>query len=162
MNQQKSDNSYFLINAGHPRAVFSPPTDPKELSEWNAQLKCWSTVIAVGAVVALLWMAGGTVRPLEATVLMERLTAKVEQTKSIQPDAARAITRFVDQNEFNCDKVVCGAQLQARNRAARNRLKTLIAEKTPANDLAGIGKQEPLIIDVGLAATGATAGTEPN
>src|SRR5262249_16016311 len=130
--------------------------------ERNARLKYWPAAIAIAAVAALLWTAGGTVRPLEATVLMERLTAKVEQTKSIQPDAARALTRAVEQNEFNCDKVVCGTQLQARNRAARNRLKTLIAEKTPANDVAGIGKQAPLIIDVGLAATGATAGTEPN
>jgi|SRR5262245_53409174 len=120
MNQQKSDNSYFLSNAGHPLAVFRPPTHPKRPFDWNARLKYWPAAIAVAAAAALLWTAGGTVRPLEATVLMERLTAKVEQTKSIQPDAARAITRFVDQNEFNCDKVVCGAQLQARNRAARN------------------------------------------
>jgi hypothetical protein len=161
MNQQKSDISYFLINAGHPLAVFRPPTDPKQLFERNERLRYWPAAIAVAAVAALLWTAGATV-PLEATVQMERLTAKVEQTKSIHPDTARALTRFADRDEYNCDKVVCGTQLQARNRAARNRLKTSIAEKTPPNDVADIGKQDPLIIDAGLAATGAIAGTEPN
>ena len=77
MNQQKSNNSYFLINAGHPRAVFRPPTDPKELLAWKAWLKGGLTAIAVSATVALFWTVGGTVRPLEATVQMERLTAKV-------------------------------------------------------------------------------------
>lgn len=162
MNQQKSDNSYFLIDAGHPRAVFRPPTDPKELLEWNARLKCGLAAIAAGAAMALFWTVGGTVRPLEATVQMERLTAKVAQAKFIHPDTAHAITRFIDQNGYDCDKVVCGAQLQARNRAIRDRLKTLIAEKAPSNGLAGLRKQDPLIIDAGLAATGATAGTEPN
>jgi hypothetical protein len=93
---------------------------------------------------------------------MERLTAKVEQAKFIHPDTAQAITRFVDQNGYDCDKEVCSTQLQARNRAVRNRLQTLIAEKTPLNDLAGIRKQDALIIDAGLATTGAIAGTEPN
>ena len=131
MNQQKSNNSYFLINAGHPRAVFRPPTDPKELLTWNAWLKGGLTAIAVSAAAALFWIVGGTVRPLEATVQMERLTAKVEQTKFIHPDTAQAITRFVDQNGYDCDKVVCSTQLQVRNRAVRNRLKSLLASKTP-------------------------------
>ena len=132
MNQQKSNNSYFLINAGHPRAVFRPPTDPKELLAWKAWLKGGLTAISVSAAVALLWIVGGgTVRPLEATVQMERLTAKVEQMKFIHPDTAHAITRFVDQNGYDCDKVVCSMQLQARNRAVRNRLKSLLASKTP-------------------------------
>jgi hypothetical protein len=162
MNQQQSDNCYFLIDAGHPRAVFRPPTDPKELLEWNARLKCGFAAIAASAAVVLLWTVGGPVRPLEATVQMERLTAKVAQTKFIHPDTVHALTRFVDQNGYDCDKVVCSPQLQSRNRAARDRLKTLIAEKAPSNDLAGLGKQGPLIIDAGLATTGAVAGTAPN
>ncbi len=147
MNQQKSENSCFLIDAGHPRAVFRPPIDPKELLAWNAWLKGGLAAIAASAAVALFWTVGGTVRPLEATVQMERLAAKVEQTKSIYPDTARAITRFVDQSGDDCDNVVCNTQLQARNRAVRNHLKKLISEKTPLNDLVGIRQQDPYIIN---------------
>jgi hypothetical protein len=76
VNQQKSDNSYFLTDAGHPHAVFRPPTDPKELPAWNAWLRRGLAAIAVSAAVALLWEVGGTVRPVEATVQMERLAAQ--------------------------------------------------------------------------------------
>jgi hypothetical protein len=141
MNQQKSDNSYFLIDAGHPRGRFTPPTDPRELSTWNAWQKGALAAIAVIAVVTLCWTVGGPRRPLEAAVQMERMAVKLEQIKVIDPDTARAIARFVDQNGYDCDKVICGTQLQARNRAARNRLKTLIAEKTPSNELVHIGSE---------------------
>jgi hypothetical protein len=133
VNQEKSDNSYFLIGAGHPRAVFSPPTDPKELPAWNAWLRRGLAAIAVSAAAALLWAVGSTFRPLEATVQMERLVAKVEQTKFIHPDTAQAVTRFIDQNGYDCANVFCGTQLQARNRAVRNHLKQLIAEKAPSS-----------------------------
>src|SRR5262245_8632628 len=85
MNQQKSDNSYFLSNAGHPLAVFRPPTHPKRPFDWNARLKYWPAAIAVAAAAALLWTAGGTVRPLEATVLMRKrlqTTSPASESKS--------------------------------------------------------------------------------
>jgi hypothetical protein len=147
VSQQRFYDSYFLIDAGHPRAVFRPPTDPEELPAWNAWLRRGLAAIAVSAAVALFWNVSGTVRPLEATVQMERLAAKVEQTKIVHPDAARAIMRFVDQNGYDCDHVVCNTQLRARNRAVRNNLQKLVAERTPASDLAGISKQDPLSID---------------
>lgn len=162
MNQQKSDNSYFLIDAGHPRGVFTPPTDPGELSTWNAWLKGALAAIAVIAATTLFWTAGGTVRPLEAIVKMERMAVKLEQTKVIHPDTVRAITLFVDQNGYDCDKVICSTQLQARNRAVRDHLKTLtlIAEKTPSNELVHIKEQYPLVIDSSVITTGAITGTE--
>jgi hypothetical protein len=161
MNQQKSNNSYFLINAGHPRAVFRPPTDPKELLAWKAWLKGGLTAIAVSAAVALFWTVGGTVRPLEATVQMERLTAKVEQAKFIHPDTAHAITRFVDQNGYDCDKVVCSTQLQARNRAVRNRLKTLLAYKTPLKPTSPASQTKTSSSLMLASPPPATTGTEP-
>jgi hypothetical protein len=69
---------------------------------------------------------------------MERMAAKVEQTKFIHPNTAHEITRFIDRHWHDCDKAACSTQLQARNRAARNHLKTLIAEKMSLNDPAGI------------------------
>jgi hypothetical protein len=139
MNQQTSDNAYFLINAGHPRAIFRRPTDPEELLTWNAWLKGGLAAIGVSTAVALSWTIGGPVRPLEAIVQMERMAAKMDQTKFIHPNTAQEITRFIDQHWHDCDKAACSTQLQARNRAARNHLKTLIAEKTPLDGLAGIG-----------------------
>jgi hypothetical protein len=147
VNQQRFYDSYFLIDAGHPRAVFMRPTDPKELPAWDAWLRRGLAAIAISLAVALFWNVGGTIRPLEATVQMERLAAKMEQTKVIHPDAVRAILRFVDQNGYDCDHVVCNTQLRARNRAVRSNLQKLIAERTPASDVAGISKQDPLSID---------------
>jgi hypothetical protein len=147
VNRQRFYDAYFLIDAGHPRAIFTPPTDPKELPAWDTWLRRGLAAIAVSVAVALFWNMGGTIRPLEATVQMERLAAKIEQTKVIHPDAARAIMRFADQNGYDCDHVVCNTQLRARNRAARNNLQKLIAEKTPANGLAGVSEQDPLSID---------------
>jgi hypothetical protein len=158
MNQQKSDNSYFLIDAGHPRGVFTPPTDPRELGTWNAWLKGALAAIAVIAAASLFWTAGGTVRPLEAIVKMERMAVKLEQTKVIHPDTTRAITLFVDQNGYDCDKVICSTQLQARNRAVRDHLKTLIAEKAPSNELVHVKEQYPLVIDGSVITTGAING----
>jgi hypothetical protein len=147
MNQQKSDNSYFLIDAGHPRAVFSPPTDPKERLTWSRWLKGGLATIVFSAAAALFWAAGGMARPLEATVQMEQMAAKVEQTKFIHPNTAHAITRYIDQRWYDCDKVACSAQLQARNRAVRNRLKTLMPKKTPLTDFAGTRKQDLFVND---------------
>jgi hypothetical protein len=68
---------------------------------------------------------------------MEGMAAKVEQTRFIHPNTAQEITRFIDRHWYDCDMAECSTQLQARDRAARNHLKTLIAEKTPLTDFAG-------------------------
>jgi hypothetical protein len=88
MDQQRSD-SYFLVNGGHPRAVFSPPTDPKELLAWNAWLKVELAAIAVSTAVALFWMVGGMVRPLGATVQIERSMVVAPSTGAISFPGSR-------------------------------------------------------------------------
>jgi N-acetylmuramoyl-L-alanine amidase CwlA len=92
---------------------------------------------------------------------MERLAAKVEQTKFINPDTALTITRFVDQNGYDCDNVVCTTQLQARNRAVRDRLKTLIAHKTPFKPTLPASESETTLSLVPASAPPAIMGTEP-
>jgi hypothetical protein len=109
----------------------------------------------------LFWAAGGTARPLEATVQMKQMAAKVEQTKFIHPNTAHAITRYIDQRGYDCDKVACSAQLQARNRAVRTRLETLITKKTTLADFAGTREQDLLVNDAGVVTAGSIMGTEP-
>jgi hypothetical protein len=137
-----------MKKASHARKVFS-----------NRWLKVGFVAIAASAAVAFSWKVGVTVRPLEATVQLERLTAKVEQTKFIQPETALAITRLVDQNGYDCDRVVCHTQLQARNRAVRDRLKTLIAHKTDSGpNSPGLESKTPSSLMPASATTALGAG----
>ena len=76
-----------MKKASHARDVFR-----------NRRLKAGFAAIAVSAAVTFFWTVGVMVRPLEATVQLERLTTKVEKTKFIPPETALAITRLVDQN----------------------------------------------------------------
>ena len=90
------------------------------------------------------------------------MAVKLEQTKVVHPDTARAITLFVDQNGYDCDKVICSTQLQARNRAVRDHLKTLIAEKTPSNEIVHIKEQDPLVIDGSVITTATNGNADAN
>lgn len=139
MHQSESRNAYFLINAGHPTAVFRPPADDEALRVWRTWIKGGVAAISLSTMLALLWAAGGPLRPLEATVQMEGLAAKVEQAANLHPDTARELARLIDQRGYDCRYVTCGADLQARNSAARNRLETLIAIKAPLQATAGAG-----------------------
>ena len=129
------------MNQGHSPAVCSPPAAIERRLMWRKWLKGGVAAIAFSGAVALFWVARGTVPPLEATAQMERLAAKVERAQSIPPDTVREITRLIGQPWYDCNQVACNAQLQARNSAVRNRLKTLIATKTPLNDFAGARKR---------------------
>ena len=137
MHQNGSSSTYFLVNAGHSTAVLRPPADGEEFRTWAKWLKGGAAAISLAVALALCW-AAGTVRPLEATIQMERLAAKVEQTAVIHPNTAREFARLVDQHGYDCNQVACGAQLHARNSAARNRLTGLIAMKAPAHKLVGV------------------------
>lgn len=99
-----------------------------------------SAIAAASLSVALI--AGCTVatRPLEATVRMEQLAAKVEHLKVIPPETAQAIMRLMSQDGYDCRQVTCGAQLQARNDAVRQRLMTLLAAKAPGSMFAGVSE----------------------
>jgi hypothetical protein len=98
--------------------------------------------IAVCGTVALLWAAGGTRQPLEATVQMEQLAAKVGHASSIYPDTAREIAQVLALPQYDCDQVACSTALQARNSAARGRLKTLIATITHSNSFAASSTEQ--------------------
>ena len=109
----------------------------------------------LSSAVAFALATNGTKEPLEATAQMERLAAKVESAKSVDPDTADKIARLVDQPWYDCSQVTCSEKLQARNGAVRSRLKTLMATKAPTSSVAGIGKQEPGLIDAEAITTSA-------
>ena len=61
----------------------------------------------------------------------------------------------MNQPWYDCNRMTCSDKLQARNGAVRSRLKTLMATKAPTSSVAGIGKQEPGLIDAEAIATSA-------
>ena len=142
MDHQKSDHSYFMINAGYPRAVFAPPADPGERRIWNRWLTGGFAAIGVALAISL-WATTGAVRPLEAVVRLERLAAKVERTGSIHPNTAHEISRLIDRHWHDCDWAACSTDLQARSHAVLVHLKTLIATRTAWDGLADAGSEAP-------------------
>src|SRR5215216_7048944 len=135
----ETNNSYFLIDAGHPRAIFRPPADFAQRLLWEKWLKGAIAVAACGSVAALL-LAGTTVSPLEATVQMERLAARAEHAKRIDPATAHEIARLIGQRWYDCSQVACSAQLQQRNRAARRQLSAVLQAKAPETELSASRK----------------------
>jgi hypothetical protein len=87
-------------------------------------------VIAACATAAWSLAAFGTGRPVEATLRMEQLTARIEHADSIHPDTVHELTRMLALPQYDCSRTACDAGLQARNRAVRLRLEALIATTT--------------------------------
>jgi hypothetical protein len=83
------------------------------------------------AIAPLGWASGSPARAMEATVLMERLAAKIEHAQKLHPDTAREIARLMAQPPCDCTQVRCSETLRARNVAARHHLERLLASKTP-------------------------------
>ena len=86
--------------------------------------------VLVLAIAPLGWASGSPARPMEATVLMDRLAAKIEHAQKLHPDTAREIARLMSQPSCDCTQVRCSEPLRARNVAARHHLELLVASKT--------------------------------
>jgi hypothetical protein len=67
--------------------------------------------------------------PMEATSRMERLATQIERAQTIQPEAAAEIARLTGNASYDCTKVACGKGLTDRNREARARLDSSMAQK---------------------------------
>ena len=143
MTKREPNSSYFLTDIGHSHAVFTPPADIGERRKWRKWLGTGVAAITLSTAVALIWAGTSAVQPLEATVQMERLTVKMEHAKSIDPETAREVRRLISQPWYDCNQIACSAPLQARNSAVRDRLKTLIAKKTPMNNVADAKQVTP-------------------
>jgi hypothetical protein len=70
-------------------------------------------------------------RVLEATAQMEQLATKLEHAKKIAPETKLEIARLTRLPWYDCKQIACRASLEARNRAARIRLETILASSGP-------------------------------
>jgi hypothetical protein len=85
----------YLCGPAYARAVSTPPSTPEERIVWNRWLKGLGTIIASTVAFALFLASGSTNRPLEATVQMERLAAKLEQMKVVYPKPPQTIASLI-------------------------------------------------------------------
>jgi hypothetical protein len=127
----------YLCALAHARAVWTPPSAPEDRLVWNRWLKGLGTIIAATVAIALFLASGSINRPLEATIKMERLAAKLKQMKVIHPETARTIASLMLQPSYDCDQITCSAAVQARNSAARSQLKAILAKRSAEIQPAG-------------------------
>lgn len=69
-------------------------------------------------------------RVLAATVQMERLATKLEHAKKLAPETKLEVTRLTLDPLSDCAQARCRTTLELRNRAARERLQTLVTGST--------------------------------
>jgi len=117
-----------LCGSAYARAVWAPPLTADDRIAWKRWLKGLGAVIASTLAIGLVLAPESGTRPLEATVQMEKLAAKLEQMKAIHPTTAQAITTLVLQPSYDCHQVVCSPAVQARNSIARARIAATLAK----------------------------------
>jgi hypothetical protein len=106
-------------------------TDPGGSALRATRSRSLKGVFAIMAICATCLLGGnGTRPPLETTIELEQLAARVERASSIHPNTARDFARMLAMPRYDCARTACSAALQARNSAARARLATAIAMKT--------------------------------
>jgi hypothetical protein len=121
----------FLCGASHARAVWIPPESAEQRMAWSRWLKALVMVVAASSAVMVSAAIPNPAAPSEATTRMERLAAKIDRAGALDPRTALAIAGLVEQPAYDCAQVACGAQLQARNGAARARLAAALARHGP-------------------------------
>src|SRR5262245_4578486 len=122
-----SDRRY-LCGSAYARAVWTPPSATDDRIAWKRGLKGLGAAIASTLVIGLVLASESRTRPLEATVQMERLAAKLERMKAVHPNTAQAITTLLFQPSHDCHQVVCSPAIQTRNSVARARITATLAK----------------------------------
>jgi hypothetical protein len=122
-----SDRRY-LCGSAYARAMWTPPSTTDDRIAWNRWLKGLGATIASILVLGLALAPESRNRPLEATVQMERLAAKLERMKVVHADTAQTITNLVVQPAYDCHQVVCSPAVQARNNVVRSRIGATLAK----------------------------------
>jgi hypothetical protein len=126
--------------AVRPHARRAGPARLRSLLAARRVLNGALAILAVCGIAALSWGAGKA-PPIDATVHLEQLAARVERMRSIAPDTARHLSRVLALPWYDCARTACGPTLKGRNSAARARLETLIAVKTRPDTLAAASGQ---------------------
>jgi hypothetical protein len=98
-------------------------------------------ILALGlcAAVALLCAEFGARHPADATARMEQLAGQIDRARVLHPDAVRQLEQLMDMPQYDCARVACNADLQARNQAVRARLKRSIASKIRSGKMVAAG-----------------------
>ena len=91
-----------------------------------------ASMVAVAMVVGIiLEPAVGRQQILEATIRMERLAARLGHVQTVPPETARQVNQLMHRPQYDCDKAVCTADLNRRNRSARAQLQDVLARNAP-------------------------------
>jgi cell division protein FtsB len=127
--------SCFTLYHGQQVISFSEvPVDTK--CEASMRKAFVIAALAVLTAASLLGTLSGTVagfgaykeqRVLATTVQIERLAAKLEHAKHIEAETKVEIARLTHGDWSDCAKAGCRMPLEVRNRAARERLQTVIS-----------------------------------
>jgi len=96
----------------------------------------WIPALGFCAVAALVWAEFSLRHPADATARMEQLAGQIERAEGLHPDAARQLARVMDLPQYDCARMACNAALLARNVAAREHLRQLIAGKLHQGNVA--------------------------
>jgi hypothetical protein len=114
-------------------------------ADWDSSLRA-VLLTAVGVVLIAVLVPGAWFdrqHMLEATVRMERLAKTLENARTITPDTAGEVSRLTQRPKFDCSQTACEAALEARNHAARSRLKMLLDRHVPAGTMKVGGGHSP-------------------
>jgi hypothetical protein len=100
---------------------------PKMIGNWKISLS-----IALLAIAIAIASAGRTESAHEATAIMESFAAKAGTAQQIAPETRDTVLRLLATPDYDCDRVKCDEQLQARNRLARERVMQAISGRSLA------------------------------
>lgn len=92
-------------------------------------------VLALGSgiVLALFWINAPATPPIEGTVRLERLAAKLQRARIIPHQTEQEIARLIASAAHDCERIECSPKLAQRNQAVRDQLKLLLAKAATAS-----------------------------
>lgn len=100
-------------------------------------------LLALGCVTALIVLAPSSNTPLEATAQMELIATQMERVRVVPPATRNEIVRVMSLASYDCDRARCRPQLEQRNRAVRDRLKSLLSTGS-RNEKTANGNEETI------------------
>src|ERR1043165_5121596 len=95
-----------------------------------------AAVVCALMVIALFGGRPSSQRALEGTVLMEQVTARLANAKTIAPDTVREISRLLLKADYDCNQTACDAVVEMRNRVARDHLSSVLNRAVHSDELA--------------------------
>jgi hypothetical protein len=129
---------HLWLKAGASGSLAGGP-DPMAL---RTVTRCLMAVGICALLAAIAIVTDSRTRAADATVWMERLAADLDRAVGLAPEAVDKLARTLRQPWYDCRKMVCSAELEARNRTVRTRLEQLLAQHGDASELAVSASQK--------------------